>query len=114
MNNIRKILSSDCADSIITSFCANVIVFFILSLITVSLESRRDSLIVLESPPNNYEIYEEPVEILDIKNFDQEVTVIKPPSESALSVVDEMTNIVPTLDIGAAIVTGKQIGRAHV
>lgn len=103
MNNIRKILSSDWADSISISFVANLIVFLILSFITVSLESKRDSLIVLESPPNNYELYEEPIGILDINNFDQEVTVIKPPSESALSVVDEMTNIVPTLDIVADI-----------
>lgn len=99
MSNIKKILSSDLIESISVSFLVNVILFAVLSLITVALENKRDSLIVLESPPIDYETYEEPVELIDITTYDQKVTVFKPQSQAPLSVSNEIVNTIPQLDI---------------
>jgi hypothetical protein len=71
----------------------------VLSLITVVLENKRESLIVLESSPVEYEHYEEPIELIDITTFDQKVTVLKPESQSPLSVSNEILNTIPQLDI---------------
>lgn len=99
MSNIKKILSSDLLESISISFLVNVILFMVLSLITVVLENKRESLIVLESSPVEYEHYEEPVELIDITTFDQKVTVLKPESQAPLSVSNEILNTIPQLDI---------------
>jgi hypothetical protein len=99
MSNIKKILSSDLLESISISFLVNVILFMVLSLITVVLENKRESLIVLESSPVEYEHYEEPVELIDITTFDQKVTVLKPESQAPLSVSNEISNTIPQLDI---------------
>jgi hypothetical protein len=71
----------------------------VLSLITVVLENKRESLIVLESSPVEYEHYEEPVELIDITTFDQKVTVLKPESQAPLSVSNEILNTIPQPDI---------------
>ena len=71
----------------------------VLSLITVVLENKRESLIVLESSPVEYEHYEEPIELIDITTFDQKVTVLKPESQAPLSVSDEILNTIPQPDI---------------
>ena len=99
MSNIKKILSSDLLESISISFLVNVILFMVLSLITVVLENKRESLIVLESSPVEYEHYEEPVELIDITTFDQKVTVLKPEAQAPLSVSNEILNTIPQLDI---------------
>ena len=99
MSNIKKILSSDLLESISISFLVNVILFMVLSLITVVLENKRESLIVLESSPVEYEHYEEPIELIDITTFDQKVTVLKPESQAPLSVSDEILNTIPQPDI---------------
>ena len=99
MSNIKKILSSDLLESISISFLVNVILFMVLSLITVVLENKRESLIVLESSPVEYEHYEEPIELIDITTFDQKVTVLKPESQAPLSVSNEILNTIPQLDI---------------
>jgi len=99
MSNIKKILSSDLLESISISFLVNVILFMVLSLITVVLENKRESLIVLESSPVEYEHYEEPVELIDITTFDQKVTVLKPESQAPLSVSNEILNTIPQPDI---------------
>ena len=103
MSNIKKILSSDLLESISISFLVNVILFMVLSLITVVLENKRESLIVLESSPVEYEHYEEPVELIDITTFDQKVTVLKPESQAPLSVSNEILNTIPQLDIISGI-----------
>ena len=103
MSNIKKILSSDLLESISISFLVNVILFMVLSLITVVLENKRESLIVLESSPVEYDHYEEPVELIDITTFDQKVTVLKPESQSPLSVSNEILNTIPQLDIISGI-----------
>jgi hypothetical protein len=99
MSNIKKILSSDLLESISISFLVNVILFMVLSLITVVLENKRESLIVLESSPVEYEHYEEPVELINMTTFDQKVTVLKPESQAPLSVSNEILNTMPQLDI---------------
>jgi hypothetical protein len=71
----------------------------VLSLITVVLENKRESLIVLESSPVEYEHYEEPVELINMTTFDQKVTVLKPESQAPLSVSNEILNTMPQLDI---------------
>jgi len=103
MSNIKKILSSDLLESISISFLVNVILFMVLSLITVVLENKRESLIVLESSPVEYDHYEEPVELIDITTFDQKVTVLKPESQAPLSVSNEILNTIPQLDIISGI-----------
>lgn len=99
MSNIKKILSSDLLESISISFLVNVILFMVLSLITVVLENKREALIVLESSPVEYDFYEEQIEILDISTFDQKVTILKPESQSPLSTSNEIMDTIPQLDI---------------
>lgn len=104
MVNIRKVLSSDWFEAVSISLFLYAISLLLLSLISISIEVNLEPKITIESSESIDIIEDIPKELADISVFDQEITVIKQPSEASLSVPSESQEIVIPVDSSQLIV----------
>lgn len=85
MVNIRKLLSSDWLESLSISVFLYSFVFLLLSFISVSVIQSKPIYLSIESSPIENDLQDIQESLQDISTFDQEVTILKSPAESMLS-----------------------------
>jgi hypothetical protein len=104
MVNVRKILSSDWCEAVSISLFLYAASLLLLSLISISIETNIEPRIIIESFELVDIVEDTPKELTDISVFDQEISVIKQPSEASLSIPSESQEIVIPVDSSQLIV----------
>lgn len=95
--NIKKLLGSQTLENISISFCIHIIALLILSLFTISVEKKQQSLVIDLLPVDSEIIQENKIE--EIENFSEDITVIKPQSVANNSIPQIETEIsIPQID----------------
>jgi hypothetical protein len=103
MVDIRKLLSSDWLESISISIFLYALVFSLLSFISISAHQEKRVCLIIESLPIETEPQDISESLKDISTFDQEVSILKAPSESMLSLPKMVEDTIVSIELPSTV-----------